>query len=207
MITSYATLQTSVANWLNRTDLTAPVKEFIQLAEAEFKRDDKLRKLQDRGTFTISADGQDLPSDYQSLESWWHDGETYYGEIETVGAEQLGTLKVRMGVSGVPRYAALVDGSVWFAPEPDGSYETRMIYWRTITDLSDTNTTNWLLDAHPDVYLFGALVQAAPFLKDDMRLPLWQAQLDRAKAGVHLATQNAQWSGSMKRASRTTFGG
>lgn len=205
-ITTYAQLQTSVATWLDRSDLTAVVPDFIALAEAGFRRDRRCRKLQDRGTFSVSADGATLPTDLQSLEAWWHDGPTYYGPIEVVGADQLGTIKARMGETGAPRFAALVDGVAYFAPEPDATYDTRMTYWRTVESLSDTVTTNWLLASHPDLYLYGSLVEASPYLKDDERVALWQMQLDVRLEQLHAYTWNRQMGGTMRRQHRA-FGG
>lgn len=48
-----------------------------------------------------------------------------------------------------------------------------ILYWRRIPDLSDTNTTNWLLDKYPDVYRYASLAAAEGYLKNDPRLPLW----------------------------------
>ena len=206
MITNYASLQSTVMDWLDWPDLENAVPTFIQMAEAKFRRDARCRKLQDRGMFLISADGAQLPPDLQSLEAWWHDGPTYYGPIEIVGADQIGALKARYGPSGPPAYAALVDGTAVFAPAPDGSYTTRMTYWRTITPLSDENTTNWLLESHPDVYLYGSLVESAPYLKDDGRIETWGVLLERALNELHRSTWDRQFSGTMRRQVRPIGG-
>lgn len=205
-ITDYATLKTNVADWLNRSDLTDVIPTFVQLAEQGFERDDRCRKVQYRGTFTISADGASLPSDYMAMEGWWHDGPSYYGPIEIVGPEQLGGKKARLGDTGAPSFAALVDGVAYFAPAPDGAYTTKMTYLRKIVPLSDSNTTNWLLTDHPDVYLYGTLVESAPYLKDDGRIEVWLGRLEKALNELHRATWNAQWSGTMKR-QRKAIGG
>jgi hypothetical protein len=206
-ISSYATLKASVANWLNRTDLTSEIAEFVQLAEAEFRRDDRLRKMQDAGNFSITADGDTLPTDFLSLESLTHDGSSYYGEIEIRPVGDLPALKGLCGTVGVPQYAAIVDGTLSYAPEPDTTYTARLVYWRKITALSDSNTSNWLLADHPDVYLWGTLMQAAPFLKDDERIPVWEGKLEKALAAVHNATWNAQYSGKMTRRASRPIGG
>ena len=49
-----------------------------------------------------------------------------------------------------------------------------MVYYQRIPALSDTVTTNWLLEAHPDLYLYTTLGAAEAWLKNDPRLPVWQ---------------------------------
>ena len=206
LVTDYASLQTHVADTLNRGDLTGVVPNFIQQFEAQAKRDFRLRKLSDRGTFAVSADGLAMPTDFYSLESWYHDGSTYFGPISIVTPDQIGKLKGSYGATGVPQFAALVDKVARFAPVPDASYDTQMVYWRTIVSLSATNTTNWLLLAAPDIYIYGALVESAPYLKDDSRLALWQNLLEQRIEALHLATVDAQFGGSIQR-TYTPIGG
>ena len=205
-VTTYQELQDHIADTLIRTDLTTPIKTFIQLAEASFKRDKRVRKLTNRGTFSISADGSALPSDFHSLESWYHDGPTYYGPIEIVNADMIGQLKGKTGTTGPPAHAAIVDGLARYAPEPDGTYSTQMTYWAKVSSLSTGNTTNWLLDDHPDIYIYGSLVHTAPYLKDDARVAIWQSLLESALEQLDRATEDAMFSGTLTRQFRPIGG-
>lgn len=200
-VTTYQELQDHLADTLVRTDLTTSMTTFIQMAEASFKRDKRVRKLSDRGDFSISADGSTLPSDFQSLESWYHDGPTFYGPIEIVNADMLGQLKGFRygGRTGVPAHAAIVSGTARYAPEPNDTYTTQMTYWRKVDVLSGSNSTNWLLDDHPDIYIYGALVHTAPYLKDDPRLQVWSALLEKAILELDNATEDEMFSGSLRR--------
>lgn len=208
MITDYDSLLAAVTDWLNRSDLTEAAKTFVQLAEQRFRRDERCRKLQDRGAFSISADAAALPSDFLALQSWYHDGGTYFGPIEIVGADELGTLKGRHGATGVPRHAAIVDGTALFAPAPDATYSTRMIYWRKIEALSASNPTNWLLEEHPDLYLYGALVHSGSYLKDappqeiDPRM-----EMESILNEISRATWQQQFGGGTMRRRFTPIGG
>ena len=184
---------------LIRTYLTTPIKTFFQLAEASVKRDKRVRKLTNRGTFSISADGSALPSDFHSLESWYHDGPTYYGPIEIVNADMIGHLKGKTGTTGPPAHAAIVDGLARYAPEPDGTYSTQMTYWAKVSSLGSGNTTNWLLDDHPDIYVYGSLVHTAPYLKDDARVAIWQSLLESALEQLDRATEDEMFSGTLTR--------
>ena len=199
-VTTYQELQDHIADTLIRTDLTTPITTFIQMAEASFKRDRRVRKLQDR-IFSVSADGSSLPSDFHSIESWYHDGPTFYGPIEIVNSDMIGYLKGERygGQTGVPAHAAIVNGTARYAPEPNDTFLTAMTYWRKVDVLSTSNTTNWLLDDHPDIYIYGALVHTAPYLKDDARLPVWESRLEKAINEIDQATEDEMFSGSMRR--------
>lgn len=197
-ITSYATLQAAVADTLNRTSLTDQIKVFIQLAEVGLRKDKRVRKLK-HASFSITGDDLALPTDLKVLEAWHHDGPTYFGAIETVPIDLLGTIKARRGTTGVPEYAAIVAGKAYFAPAPSTTYATKMSYWRKIDTLSDSTTTNWLLDEHPDIYLYAALVHAAPFLKDDERIPVWAGLLEGLIEELHRQVSDEMYTGSLRR--------
>jgi len=194
MITTYAELQTSIANWLIKTNLTATIPEFIQLTEARLRRDIRARKLQNT-TLSVSTENVTLPSDFRSLEALAHDGSTYYGPIDIVPADRLPAIKAKYGPTGPVTHAAILDTIIRFGPAPDATYTLDFSYWRKLDALSDSNTTNWMLDDHPDIYLYGALLESAPFLKDDARVPVWERRFEQALEELHALTQDNQFGG------------
>jgi hypothetical protein len=199
LVTDYGTLKAHIADTLNRSDLTSVIPNFIQQFEAYAKTDGRLRKLTNVSSVGISTDAHAMPSDMYRLESWYHNGTTYYGPIQIVNADEIGRLKGAYGNSGVPQFAAIVDNVARFAPVPDATYSTVMTYWRKIISLSDTNTTNWLLISHPDIYLYGSLAESAPYLKDDNRTTLWKSLLDERLEQLSIATSDAAFGGSINR--------
>jgi len=215
LITTYATLQAHIADTLNRTDLTSVIPNFIQQFEGVAKRGITLgdgrtipiRQLVDRETYSVSVDGQALPTGIDSIESLYHDGPTYYGPISMTTADQIPLMKARHGDSGVPQYAAITAGSLRFAPEPDATYSLRMTYWQKVTSLSDTVTTNWLLTEHPDIYMYGALVESAPYLKDDQRMLLWKGELEKRVLALEASNERALFGGGSIRRNFTPIGG
>jgi hypothetical protein len=66
-----------------------------------------------------------------------------------------------------------MNGAIELIPAPAVDIEIEMIYYGKIPALTDSNTTNWLLTKAPDVYLYGALTHAAPFLMDDQRISVF----------------------------------
>lgn len=198
-VTTYSELQDHVADTLNRTDLTTPITTFIQMAEEELNRDMRVRKLQDLGTLSVSADGTAMPTDLRSVESWYHDGPTFRGPIEVVNADMIGHLKRRYGATGAPAFAAILGATAIYAPVPDDTFLTKFIYWRKIDLLTTTNTTNWLLDDHADIYIYATLMETAPYLKADNRIQTWSTMLEKRLESLHQATEDQQFSGTLRR--------
>ena len=205
-ITSYATLQSHIADTLNRSDLTSVIPNFIQQFEARARSDWRLRKLDSQSVVNVASDGLALPSDLYRLNSWYHDGATYFGPIAIVSADDIGRLKASYGDTGVPQFAAIVDGVARFAPEPDATYVTKIVYERYPDALSATNTSNYLLEEAPDIYLYGCLAESAPYLKDDERLGMWETMFNQRAENYNIAQQDAAFGGSIIR-QYTPFGG
>lgn len=178
---TYANLQTSVADWLNRTDLTAAIPDFIALAEAEMKR--RIRKWTVRSTsYTVNAARVAAPTDCSVPRSI----RLITGTASLDTPLRLGTIEMlnerkarSAGVTGRPDTVAFVDGYFYFAPEPDQSYTAEVFYFSTLTALA-TASTNAVLTEAPDAYLFGALMHAEPYLEHDERVPVWREKFQTA---------------------------
>lgn len=178
---TYANLKTAVADWLNRTDLTAAIPDFITLAEAELKR--RLRRTSVSDTLDIDDEVMDLPSDLAELRSISLASASPSQDVplRLCTPEMLAERKARAnGVTGRPSDFAIVAGQLQVAPAPDQTYTANIVYFQSLDPLSTTNTTNVVLDEAPDAYLFGALLQAEPYLEHDDRIPVWREKFDRA---------------------------
>jgi hypothetical protein len=80
-----------------------------------------------------------------------------------------------------PLFYADYDFDNWLiAPTPDAAYAFEVLYYEKIQPLDATNQTNWFTINAPQAMLYGTLLQAMPFLKNDSRVQLWQALYDRA---------------------------
>jgi len=179
VITNYATLKAAVADWLNRTDLTDQIPTFIQLAEAGLNRDMRIRPMVVRADATIDSQYTTLPLDYLEMT-------TLYLRTSPVTKLQFLTqeemqLKKSQGypTSGTPRYFSVVGASMEVLPAPD------------------SNTTNWLLTAHPDIYLWASLIASAPYLRDDGRIETWRGLLGAAMDSLVLANSRQEFSGGV----------
>lgn len=91
----------------------------------------------------------------------------------------------------VPKYYADYDYTHWLvAPTPADAYSFEVLYYEEVQPLDITNQTNWFTQYAPQAMLYGSLLQAMPFLKNDERMPMWQAQYDKIVA--QLKTENIQ---------------
>jgi hypothetical protein len=76
-----------------------------------------------------------------------------------------------------PAYYSVVGDEIVFEPTPDAVYEVEMYYY-ALPALSSTNTSNWLLEKYPDIYIYGTLLEAEVYLMNDPRLPIWKMAFD-----------------------------
>ena len=201
-ITTYAELQTATANWLDRTDLTARIPEFIELSEANFNRVIRQPDMVTKNdSFSITGRYNTLPSDTLEIVRIVLDL-TPVIVLEYLTPEEISERRVSMSATGKPYYFTVIGGSsnqLEVVPSPDSTYTSSIVYYTRIAALSDSATSNWLLAAHPDIYLFGTLVEAEPYLKNDERMPMWTNRLDKALMALRLQGERELHTGSSLR--------
>lgn len=174
---TYANLQTSIGNWLNRSDIVAVIPDFITLAEAQMSRrllvEGPIRNMMAKAAVTYSTEYSSLPSDFMGLRSLYLNGSQTL-QIKPCQPEQITEKKSNTTqLTGDPDVVALVGSQLQLFPAPTTALTGELIYWQRVPALSSGNTTNWLLTLHPDAYLYGSLLQAAPYLKNDERIAVW----------------------------------
>jgi hypothetical protein len=77
----------------------------------------------------------------------------------------------------VPKYYCDYDYTHWLvAPTPAAAYSYEVLYYERVQPLDSTNQTNWFTEYAPQAMLYGSLLQAMPFLKNDERMGMWQSQ-------------------------------
>jgi hypothetical protein len=201
-ITTYAELQTATANWLDRTDLTARIPEFIELSEANFNRVIRQPDMVTKDdSFSIASRYNTLPSDTLEIVRIVLDL-TPVIVLEYMTPEEISERRAAMSATGKPYYFTVIGGSsnqLEVVPSPDSTYTSSIVYYTRIAALSDSATSNWLLAAHPDIYLFGTLVEAEPYLKNDERMPMWTSRLDKALTALRLQGERELHTGSSLR--------
>ncbi len=174
-ITTYAELQTAVQNWMDRADFSSRVPEFIALAEAHFNRKLRCREMVATSSFNTTAGTATLPTDFlQTINLYWS-GST----PKTLEEWQDQPFEDYFGaLTAGPPEAYLIRGlSIYVAPV-DNTTALKLIYYQKIPALTVSNTTNWLLTAHPDLYLFATLTEAELFTLDPQAASIWGPRRD-----------------------------
>lgn len=190
-ITTYANLQTALDNWLNRSDLSSRTPEFIALAEAKFNRTLRVREMLTKDdSFTVDSRYENLPTNFAGVKQFVVQ-RTPVVTLDSLTPDRVVHEKQRFTSSGIPIYYSVIGTSFEFLPEPNDSYTATLLYYQRIPDLA-TNSTNWLLDAHPDLYLWGSLVAAEPYMRNDERLGVWKAQLEQGIAELNRISQREE---------------
>jgi hypothetical protein len=188
---TFAGLKTTIADYLNRDDLTSIIPSFISIAEAKFNRKLRTRQMIKRANAQIETAFFAYPSDWLQAKEF---------QLNTNPIVRLGFVTEAQGdelkggrftAAGQPLYYTITGSQLEFIPSPDTTYSAELTYYAKIPALSDSNTSNWLLAYAPDLYLYGALMEASPYLKDDERLATWGQLYANSLGDIEVADQRA----------------
>ena len=198
-LANYDDLKASIADFLNRDDLTSVIPDFITLAETKMNREIRHWRMEKRATAVLDTQYSALPNDFlEPIRMSITSGDT--STLEMVGAFEITSLRAQnLNTAGRPKSFAILDGSIEVHPSPDANYTLEMLYFEKIEALTAGNTSNWVLNNHPDAYLYGALLHAAPYLADDVRIQVWASLYKAAVDAINMESEKAKTSGSGRR--------
>ena len=203
-ITTYSELKTAVANWLNRDDLTSVIPDFISLTEADMDRKIRHWRMEERSTADIDARYTQLPSGFMEAVRFHLDVDER--PIDLVTPVYMQTKRQgNADTTGRPQVYSVIAGQIEVWPTPDAAYTGELYYYARTAGLSDSNTSNWILDYFPDAYLYGALVHSAPYLVEDQRTQVWASLYQNAIDGINANNEKAKFGGSGLRMQVNTF--
>lgn len=194
-LSTYSDLQTSIANYLARSDLTSIIPDFITLAENRLRRELRIRQmLKSVTTVTVASDATvEIPSDFLQV----RDFVVMTNPIQPMSYSSPSALSnnPRTSQIGVPKSYTILATEFQVTPAPDGVYTLKLLYYSAPTYLSSNNTTNVFLTTAPDGLLYGALVEAEPYLMNDARINTWGSMYDRAISSLTKSDEEGQYSG------------
>jgi hypothetical protein len=205
-LTTYAELKTSIGDWLNRSDLTTVIPDFISLAEAQIERTLRARQMIVRANASFDAQYGAVPADFLEVKSLKLTSTNPQTPLSFLTIDALDAEMTKHTASGRPRFFGVVGGQFRIVPTPDSNYTTELTYYAKLSKLSNSNTTNWLLTSNPDIYLYGSLLQAAPYLQDDARIQVWATLYERALNDSRTADDRSASSGGALLTRAKTFG-
>jgi len=182
-VMTYDSLVENIQSYLERNDAStlAKIPLFIMLAEQIIASQikflgnltvntstmtagqatlDKPARWHKTVSMNITVDGQRQPvllRKYEYLRNYWPDP----------------------SATDTPLYYCDYDYTHWMvAPTPSSAYNFEVLYYERVQPLDSSNQTNWFTTYAPQALLYGSLLQAMPFLKNDERMPMWQQNYD-----------------------------
>ena len=197
-LNTYTTLKASIANWLNRSDLTAEIQDdFIKLTEADLNSKLRVRSMIAQVNITVNAETADLPTDFLQIRNFYIlSGQTKTPLVYTTPA----SMDTTSGTSttGLPTTFTILGDTLRFSPKPDATYTAVMNYFKKFPALSSTVSTNFILENHPAIYLYGSLFHAANFLGgiNPQQIQTWQQMFATALERLELNDREDEYNGS-----------
>ena len=203
--TTYSELQTTVASYLGRSDLTNAIPDFIRLAETRLQRELRTRQMLKSATATMTGGDNTvgLPTDFLEMRDIYVQGNPRIS-ISYLSPSAF-TRDARTEDSGKPVYYTIIGSELEFAPIPDGNYTLEMLYFYKPTPLSSTTSSNVFLANYPDALLYGTLAQAEPYLMNDPRIATWAGLYDSCVELIKTSDDSSEYNGvplTMKLTSR-----
>jgi len=204
-LTTYTELKASIADWLVRADLTATIPDFISLAEAQIERNLRTRQMLLRADAYINSEYSAVPDNFLEARSFkLNTNPVTPMQFETI--DSLDILASRTNAAGKPTYFSVVGNQLRVVPTPDATYTGELTYYAKLSKLSSSVASNWLLTSSPDIYLYGSLLQAAPYLQDDARIAVWSSLYLAGIEQLQLADDRSTTSGGSLTARVRTLG-
>lgn len=197
-LANYADLQASIANWVHRTDLTLLIPDFVAMAESRISRDLRLRKQITSGTLNCVAGTQSvtLPTDWLEFENLSVEAsptrQLVYVPIEHLDA------KYPTSYTGIPAVFTIEGDTVLLGPTPDSNYVLDNIYYARFPSLI-TNSTNWLMTNHPNIYLFATLIEAFLYTQNTEQAAVFSQRYAQGVDQLQQQDDRATHSGSALR--------
>lgn len=198
MSMTFATLQDDVKRYLERGSsaaqdpvFIAQLPSLINFAERRIAQELKIEGFINAvtGTFTVGDPVIAKPDRWRDTVSWAVGTGTGYNtrqQLYTRAYEYLGLYWPDRTATDTPEFYADYDSTHWLvAPTPDVAYPFEILYYELPQLLSDSVQTNWITEYAPQLLLYATLLEAAPFLKNDERISIWQAMYDRSAATLN----------------------
>jgi hypothetical protein len=208
-ISNYTELKTAVANWLDRDDLTDRIPEFIALAEARFNRVLRLRSMEVKYTADTVAGQRNLalPTSYIQMRNF---------QVNTSPLTILSYVTPEIydrlwggSTQGIPEFYTILADEVSLGPIPASVMEVEMLFYKRFDNLDSATTSgypdsvNWLITNAPDIYLYGSMLEAEPFIMNDERIQVWAQGFEKGVMDLQEQDNKDRHSGSALRVMNT----
>tara|TARA_R100000231_G_C5317335_1_gene162341 strand:+ start:186 stop:809 length:624 start_codon:yes stop_codon:yes gene_type:complete len=198
-LSNYTELKASIADFLNRDDLTTVIPDFISLAEAQMNREIRHYRMEKRATSTLDTQYTALPNDFLQPIRFVITGSNV-STLEQASPLEISKLReANNDTTGTPETYSILDSSIEVFPKPDTAYTLELLYYEKIDALTSINTSNWLLTEYPDAYLYSSLIHSAPYLAEDNRTQTWAALYQKAIADINSESERSKTAAAGRR--------
>jgi hypothetical protein len=194
---NYTDLIDKIDQYLLQYDISGQVEDFITLAEKRMDREVRHRLMS--GTkegFLGGSDSVTLPAQYAETITWRVTTPFPGLTLTRVPPDRFFDLYAA-SIPGPPQIYTIIGNEAFMAPNPETAgtdeFPYKLFYYSKVPPLTLTNSTNWLLDAAPDLYLYGALLEAEPFVLNDERMATWEKMYERGRASLNASDARARY--------------
>ena len=201
-LANFTDLKASIADFLNRSDLTDVIPDFIKLTESDLNRQLRTREMSVRTRAPLASQYLKLPEDYLGMRNI----ELVTDPVTVLEYRNLQNLDAHRAsdATGKPLFYSIMQNNIEFAPVPDSEYTLEIVYYQSLKPLASFDT-NWLLTDHPDAYLYGSLMQSAPYLQADERIGVWAGRYQQIINQITQSDERARFSGQTPTITFTPF--
>lgn len=201
-ITDYTSLQAAIRGYLaGRTDLDSYIPDFIVGAETRIAYGSKepfeceplrIRAMETIETLTPSAGAVTLPSGFLGLKSIYETGSPKR-QLEQTSLEDF-YRKWNGSSQGNAKFYAIEGDNIILGPQ--GTSDIRIVYYKKFDPVATADPVPWPLTNAPHLYVYGALVEASPFLRNDARIQIWYGMFRSILNALNAADKRDRWGGS-----------
>ena len=156
------------------------IPDFIALAEARISADlATVRPMWQRSRATLTSGSTTIatPAD---LMAWVGCALVTDSGLEELPVVALQNVQWQQSATGRPQMCAVSGETLHIYPASDATYQLELVYHRRVPALSDSNTSNWILEQAPQLYLYGALIESTGFTSETAKVPMWLSQYEGA---------------------------
>lgn len=204
-ITNYSELQSAVSNYLARSDLTSYIPDFIVGAESRIHQGGgepfmtealRIREMETSTSIGFTAGPtQSLPSNFLEFRRLYVSAQPNR-KLEQLPPEEFwGSVPTNASAGGLAAFYTIEGSNITIGPSE--SITLNVVYYKQFDPVSTASAGGLtLLAKHPHVYVYGALMEAAPFLHNDERVQTWFSYYKSAVDGLNRTAVRGRWSGS-----------
>lgn len=209
---SFSDLKTAIANQLDRTDLTDNIPDFITLTEERISNTLRVRCMEERSQMTTVADKDHygLPTDWiQARHIKVVNGRGGVDrDLEYLTPEAFDIKMARLyGASGgEPRYYTILGNEIRYGPMPQGGKTIEILYYAKPQALSNTHTSNNILNTYPSIYLYGATLEGKIYVEDNEGVVKYGKLYDQAIQNAEDSDARSQHTGGALHVSGEHYG-